>query len=72
MVEVESDEDEEESSAEEGVEMEVEDENGQERRNEHCTRDEEESSDVAGVLHHGRHDQSDDCLQKHIEILPCE
>ena len=71
MVEIEGDEDEEERSTEEDIEMEVEDKNGQECRDEHGTRDEEEPSDVAGVLHDSRHDQTNDCLQKYDHHINC-
>ena len=59
MVDVEGDQNEGERGAEEGVELKMEDEDGERGGDKHRAPDEEETRDVAAVLHDGRHDESD-------------
>ena len=58
VVEEDGDGDESERETEVDVELQVEDDDGQRRRDEHRARDEKQPRDVARVLHHRRHDQT--------------
>ena len=69
MIQHESHDNEDEGRAEVGVEVEIEDENGEEGGDQHGAGDQKEASDVAAVFHDGRHDEPTQRLHHMTQLL---